>query len=229
MTATLETRSTAGTVEVRASSGGKRLGGYALKYERLSQNLGGYVEQVARGAVDKTLAEGTDVLCRYQHQDHFLLGRTSAGTLTLTRGDAEGLPYEVDVPGTDYGANCLALAERGDLAHSSFAFYTVRDDWGLTDQGFPLRTLVEIKLVDVAPVVSPAYLDTTTGLRSLAEQRGLDLGEVTERAAANALAELLVEPRSTVIDLAPTPVPNYLGAVRALAIPGDREYISRLG
>lgn len=226
MDRTLETRFTTGTVEVRASESGKRLGGYALKYDRLSQNLGGYVERIAPGAIDKTLSEGTDVLCRFQHEDRYLLGRTSSETLRLSP-DTEGLPYEVDVPATDYGANCLALAERGDLRHSSFAFYTVRDDWGLTDQGFPMRTLVEIKLVDVAPVVQPAYLDTSTGLRSLAEHRGLELEEVAERAKANALAELL-RSTSTTIDLgADTPVPNYVSAVRAKALP-EAEYLSRL-
>lgn len=223
---TLETRFTTGTVEVRAASTGKRLGGYALMYDRLSQNLGGYVERIAPGAIDKTLSEGTDVLCRYQHEDEFLLGRVSSGTLRLSP-DAEGLPYEVDVPDTDYGQNCLALAARGDLRHSSFGFYTVRDDWSLTEQGFPLRTLLELKLVDVAPVVQPAYLDTSTGLRSLAEHRGLDVAEVAERAAANALAELLAEKRSTTVDLAPAP--NYMGAIYARAIPGDQEYLSRLG
>lgn len=226
----LETRYTTGTVEVRAADGGKRLGGYALKYERLSQNLGGYVERIAKGALDKTLSEGTDVLCRFQHEDRYLLGRTSSGTLALSN-DGEGLDYLVDVPPTDYGMNCLALAERGDLRNSSFAFYTVRDDWGLTEQGFPMRTLVEIKLVDVAPVIQPAYLDTSTGLRSLAEHRGLDIEEVAERAQANALADLLAERAQTVIDLAPAapaqPVPNYLAAVRAKALPTD-EYRSRL-
>lgn len=224
-TTTLEMRATSGTVEVRAADGTKRLGGYALVYDRLSQNLGGYVERVLEGALDKTLAENSDVLCRFQHADQFLLGRTSSGTLTL-KPDATGLDYTVDVPATDYGENCYALAERGDLRSSSFAFYTVRDDWGLTEQGFPIRTLVEIKLVDVAPVVQPAYPDATAGLRSLAEHRGLDIADITERAQANALAELLRE-KPTVLDLAP--VPNYMGAVRALVPPGDQEYLSRLG
>lgn len=224
--ATMETRSTIGRVELRAASGGKKLGGYAFKYDVLSQNLGGYVERVLPGAADKSLAETPDVLCRFQHEDRYLLGRTAAGTLRLAN-DTTGLDYEVDVPDTDYGSNCVALAERGDLRNSSFAFYTVRDDWGLTEQGYPLRTLTEIILIDVAPVVQPAYLDATTGLRSLAEHRGLDVAEVEERAKANALAELLRSKDSTVIDLAPAP--NYMGAVRALAIPGDQQYLSRLG
>lgn len=221
---TLETRNTRGTVEVRAAGGVKRLGGYALMYDRLSQNLGGFVERVAPGALDKTLSEGTDVLCRYQHEDRFLLGRTSSGTLRLDN-QSEGLDYTVDVPATDYGTNCVALAERGDLANSSFAFYTIRDDWSLTEQGFPLRTLLEVKLVDVAPVVTPAYPDATTGLRSLAEKRGLDLDEVRDRAERNALAELLAERGATVIDLA---TPNYLAAVRAKALPQE-QYLSQLG
>lgn len=223
MDRTLETRFTTGTVEVRAGDTGKRLGGYALKYERLSQNLGGYVERILPGAIDKTLSEGTDVMCRFQHEDRYLLGLTSSGTLRLLP-DTEGLVYEVDVPATDYGQNCLVLAERSDLRYSSFAFYTVRDDWGLTDQGFPMRSLVEIKIVDVAPVVQPAYLDTSTGLRSLAEHRGLDVEEVAERAKANSLAELL---RSDAVHIDLAPAPNYLAAVRAKALP-ETEYFSRL-
>ena len=56
------------------------LAGYALKFERYSQNLGGFVEQVARGAVDKSIADGVDVLCRWNHDDAGLLGRTGSGT-----------------------------------------------------------------------------------------------------------------------------------------------------
>ena len=190
MTTTVERRYTSGTVELRAGGDGKVLGGYALKYNRLSQNLGGFVERVASGALVKTLRDGGDVLARFQHADEFLLGRTSSGTLRLSPDD-EGLGYDVDLPDTDYESNLAALAERGDVRHSSFAFRTLDDEWGFTEQGFPMRTLLEIQLVDVAPVVNPAYLDTSSGLRSLAEARGMDLDELATAARDGRLADVM--------------------------------------
>lgn len=199
----IEHRSTTGTVELRGSGESKTLGGYALKFNTLSQNLGGFVETCSQGLVDKSLGDNADVLCRFQHNDQYLLGRVSAGTLTL-RTDDIGLDYECPVPDTDYARNCVALAARGDLRHSSFAFRTLEDEWDFTEQGFPLRMLHSIQLIDVAPVVSPAYLDTSSGLRSLAEHRSLDVDVVQKAAEANQLGELLREAAPVVIDLGST-------------------------
>ena len=190
---TTEVRYTSGTVELRASEGATiRLGGYALKFNKLSRNLGGFVEQIAPGALTKTLKDGGDVLCRYQHEDGLLLGRTSSGTLRLSVDDV-GLLYEVDMPDTSYARDLAALAARGDVRHSSFAFRIMHggDDWSLTPEGFPLRTITELGLEDVAPVVNPAYLDTTSGLRSLAESRHLDFDSVRAAAESERLADLL--------------------------------------
>ena len=183
--------------EYRASGGGKpgTMRGYALKYNRLSQNLGGFVERVAPGAVNKTLSDNLDVLARYNHEDDYLLGRTASGTLRLT-SDEQGLAYEIDLPDTTAGRDLAVLLERGDVTQSSFAFYVPPggDEWGTTEQGFPLRTLNQVQLVDVAPVNTPAYPDTEAGLRSLAECRGLDVDQVRAAASANTLTELLAGP-----------------------------------
>lgn len=176
----------------KADAGPGKLGGYALKFNRYSQNLGGFVEQIAPGALTKTLRDAGDVLARFQHEDAFILGRTLSGTLRL-EVDEVGLLYEVDLPDTSYARDLAALAAREDVQHSSFAFRVMPggDEWGLTDEGFPLRTVTEMQLVDVAPVVSPAYLDTSTGLRSLAEVRNLDFDAVCAAAASGSLADLL--------------------------------------
>lgn len=195
----VEQRHTAGTVELRAKGANPKMGGYALKYNTLSQNLGGFVERIAPGTFDKSLADQIDVLARFQHDDLFLLGRTSTGSLRLAN-DAVGLDYEVDMPDTDYARNLAALAERGDVAHSSFAFRTLEDSWSVTDNGFPLRTLQQAVLVDVAPVVTPAYTDTSSGLRSLAAAVNLAEEELTEALRSGQVAGLL-KPKAVVIDL----------------------------
>lgn len=199
---TTERRSTAGVVELREAGGVKRAGGYALVFNRYSQNLGGYVEQCSPGLCDKSIADRVDVLARYQHDSDMLLGRVSAETLRL-EADGTGVVYEADLPDTSYARDLAALLARGDVRHSSFAFRVMPDgdEWSFTEQGYPLRTLKAVQLVDVAPVVTPAYLDTSSGLRSLAEQRGLDLDAVAKAAAANELGELMRSGAPVVIDL----------------------------
>lgn len=167
----IEIRTAAHAVELRAGKDGAigTLVGYAAVFNRHSQNLGGFVEQVDPAAFTKSLADEVPVMARVNHEDAYLIGTSWAGTLRLST-DGTGLRYEVDLPDTSAGRDVKALAARGDIKWSSFAFRTIDDEWGVTDQGFPLRTLRAVQLVDVAPVNSPAYLDTTVAARSL-EQR----------------------------------------------------------
>jgi phage head maturation protease len=79
------------------------------------------------------------------------------------------------------------LVQRGDVRQSSFAFIAIEDDWGTDDGGFPMRTLNKVQLMDVAPVNSPAYVDTSVGLRSLAAKFDAPLEEVRKMAETNEL------------------------------------------
>lgn len=175
-----------GGLQLRARDDGPgTLFGYALKYNRYSQNLGGFVEQVSPGAVDKSLADSLRVMARYNHDDAFLLGTTDGGTLRL-ESDGTGMLFDLDLPDTVAGRDVGTLAKRGDVHSSSFAFYALEDEWSLTEQGFPLRTLRAIQLVDVAPVNSPAYLDTSAAVRSLAARTGLDVDQVKDMVSTSA-------------------------------------------
>lgn len=199
MTATeMERRQTRSAVELRASDATPRIGGYAAKFNTLSQNLGGFVERIAPGFFDKSAGDGwPGMMARYNHE--LLLGTTAAESLRLMI-DGTGLDYEVDLLDDADSQRVLKLVSRGDVSQSSFAFYTYEDEWTMTEQNFPLRTLISGRGVDVAPVDQPAYLDTSTGLRSLAEARGMDVAEVQELARSNDLAKILtVAP--VVIDL----------------------------
>jgi len=190
----IEIRVRADRVEFRDATAGAPsagvLAGYAAVYERLSQNLGGFVEKVAPGAFAQTLADNNPVLARYNHDDNQLLGTTEAETLRVASDDT-GLPYEVDLPDTSVGRDVAVLAKRGDVRYSSFAFRTLEDSWLVTDQGFPLRTLVKVQLVDVAPVNNPAYRDTSVGMRSLAERTGIDPADLTTVGVEEIRARLL--------------------------------------
>lgn len=186
----LERRHIAKPVEYRAADNGPgTLDGYAAVFNRFSQNLGGFVEVVDPSAFNKSMGDGVSVVARYNHDDAHLLGTTEAGTLRL-EVDGTGLRYVVDLPNTTSGNDVKELAKRGDLRYSSFAFHVVEDEWGVTDNGFPMRTLKNVQLVDVAPVNSPAYRDTSVGLRSLAEHLHVGV-DVVQEASTEELRSLI--------------------------------------
>ena len=179
----LELRNVAQPVEFRAAKNEDdspgTLRGYAIVFNKYSQNLGGFVEQVDPAAVRKSLADRVPVVARGNHDDNQLLGTTEAETLRLGADDV-GVWYEVDLPNTGAGRDHAVLAKRGDLRYSSFAFHTIDDEWGVTENDFPLRTLTSIHLIDVAPVVSPAYRDSSVAMRSLAAAVHMDVDAVRE-------------------------------------------------
>jgi hypothetical protein len=141
--------------------------GYAACFGKLSRKLGGFVEQVGLTAFNESRTDNwPDVVCRYNHHDDMLLGTTHARTLTLSI-DETGLAYDVEPP--ESRRDVMEYVQRGDVRHSSFAFrvYPGGDEWGVSEFNYPMRTLHSIQLVDVAPVLDPAYPDTTSAARAL--------------------------------------------------------------
>jgi HK97 family phage prohead protease len=223
----VERRQLARPVELRAAGDGPGvLAGYAAKYMRYSQNLGGFVEQVASSAFSKSLGDRVPVVARYNHDDNFLLGTSEAETLRMVSDD-EGLAYEVDLPDTSAGRDVAALAKRGDLRYSSFAFHTLEDEWSVTEQGFPLRTLLNVQLIDVAPVNSPAYLDTSTGIRSLAQRIDVDPDDVGRVSLEEIRSRLAIihqfDPETRDEEKAPEEVEEAQGDTHALTLLRQRQ------
>lgn len=166
-------------IEVRASQS-RSIGGYAAVFGRSSENLGGFFEKIDPAAFNKSKSDGfPGVVCRWNHRDDFLLGTTRSGTLQLTV-DRNGLDYTVDLP--ECRNDILEMTARGDLAHSSFAFQTYSEDWLKGDSGYPIRMLLSCRLIDVAPVTSPAYPDASCALRSFARFVGAPYEDVVDRA-----------------------------------------------
>ena len=190
MSSDLERRFTSVPVEIRTGSDRAKntIGGYAAKFvPAISQNLGGFKEQIAPGAFNRSASQAwPDVQARYNHEDSMLLGTTSGGSLRLAVNET-GLQYEVDMLDDAISQRIYMLVQRGDVRQSSFAFVSDVDDWTTDDTGFPLRTLQQVRLVDVAPVNAPAYLDTTAAVRSLASKFDAPVEEVRKLAEDNEL------------------------------------------
>lgn len=213
---TIERRYALVPVEMRANRDGTSpmIQGYAAMFDKLSDNLGGFVERVAPSFFNKARADGwPGVMCRYNHKDDYLLGTTAGRTLRLMPDDL-GLHYEVDPP--QCRADVVEMINRGDIRQSSFAFRAIEDEWSLTESGYPLRTLISGQVLDVAPVARPAYPDTTAAIRSLADHMNTDPEEIRSLAMADELRGLWVQSRGNTQPVKREPKRLFGPAARAM-------------
>lgn len=140
--------------------------GYAAKFNRFSEDLGGFKEKIHPKAFDEALKD-SDVRALKNHDPNLILGRTTSGTLKLNTNTV-GLRFEIDPPNTSTGKDMIEEIRRKDITGCSFAFTTAEDDWKYKDDGTIERTIVKVaRLYDVGPVTYPAYPDTTVAARSL--------------------------------------------------------------
>lgn len=150
------------------SADGKRLNGYAIVFNSLSENLGGFKEIIAPDAVDRALNEGADVRALVDHDSGKVIGRTRAGTLTL-RKDARGLRVQIEPdPEISYARDLLRAVARGDISGMSFGFRVLEDEWDY-DGKLPVRTVTDMAISEVSVVAFPAYsaTDVSVAIRSL--------------------------------------------------------------
>jgi HK97 family phage prohead protease len=155
-------------VETRAD-GRTVLSGYAVRYNTVSVDLGGFRESILPGAFDKVLNRQRgkrDVVALFNHDANQLLGRTSSGTLELSSDD-KGLRYSVVLPNTELGRTIGELTARGDLRGSSFAFTVEQkgQSWAPGEDGMPRRSIREVSgLFDVSVVTHPAYSSSSAAV-----------------------------------------------------------------
>ncbi|WP_425832577.1 HK97 family phage prohead protease [Streptomyces fractus] len=186
MTTSAETRHLAldaASVAIRAVEGEERFGGYAAKFNSRTA-IGnplrwGFYEEIAAGAFTKTLAEG-DARFLIDHDSYYVVSRMSAGTLTLSE-DEHGLPVDSALDTElSYVRDLKANLRNGNITGMSFGFYVVKDDWatetieveGADPVEVDVRTIREVRLIEVSAVTFPAYTETEAELKAVA--RALD-------------------------------------------------------
>ncbi|MFD6182871.1 HK97 family phage prohead protease [Streptomyces goshikiensis] len=157
-------------VSLRSSGGVNTITGYAIRFNELSHDLGGFRERITPGAWNPATAR-TDVIATFNHSNDNVLGRVSAGTLRLF-ADAEGVRYEIDVPNTSAGRDVAELIRRGDIIGSSFTFRVNpggQEVAGENDpaSGLPVRVITSMSVYELGPVTTPAYPTTSANARSL--------------------------------------------------------------
>lgn len=156
--------------EVRRMAGSPgTIAGYAAMFNKPSVPLP-FIEQLAPGAFRSTLDRVKrgehDVLALTEHNGNNLLGRLTAGNLTL-KEDAVGLRFTLELPDTQLGRDVRELVGRGILRGMSFSFSVVKESWAKADGGRSRRTIHDLNLFEVSVVSTPAYPATSvTATRS---------------------------------------------------------------
>ncbi|MCC6699108.1 MAG: HK97 family phage prohead protease [Candidatus Hydrogenedentes bacterium] len=159
-------------VRAEEGEGKRRVTGYAVVFDSLSESIGGMFREVIRpGAFRKSLQE-SDVLAFWNHDTSEVLGRRANGTLVLEE-DAHGVRFVLDMPDTARGRDAYELIKRGDVQSMSFGFSAIKDRASVSEDGELLREVLEAQLYEISPVTFPAYRATEVEARALATEREL--------------------------------------------------------
>jgi HK97 family phage major capsid protein/HK97 family phage prohead protease len=150
------------TLEIREEGGAPVISGYAVVFNSMSRDLGGFREVIAPGAFAQSIAGG-DIRALWSHDHGIVLGRTKAGTLKIAE-DKKGLRVEIMPPQS--AAGYVESIRRGDVDGMSFGFMVDTDDWTRAQDGTTVRTVTEGRLVEVSPVAFPAYPASSVGVRA---------------------------------------------------------------
>lgn len=135
---------------------------------------GRFKERIAPGAFAKTLQEnGARVRLQFDHGQHPLIGSLPIGAIRKLKEDRRGLFVEARLADNWLIQPVREAIENGSIDGMSFRFSVVNETWDKQDTDLPERTITEVKLMELGPVVWPAYDKTDVGVRSLELARSL--------------------------------------------------------
>ncbi len=181
-----ECRNYPGNIELRQSDDNSAtIVGLAAVFETLSENLGGFREQIMQGAFDD--ADMSDVRGLFNHDPNFVLGRTRSDTLEL-EVTKKGLRFEIDLPDSQTIRDLvLEPIKRGDIDQASFGFIVAPGGatFDENEDGVLIRSITKFqRIFDVSPVTFPAFQDTNVGeasFRSWQQETHDAAAELTQR------------------------------------------------
>jgi HK97 family phage prohead protease len=157
-----------------AQSDGQNFSGYAAVFDtptRIDSWEGEFDEQIAQGAFARTLREKMPVLM-FEHGRHPLVGSMPLGVINNAYEDSQGLFVEARLTDNWLIQPVRDAVEAGAISGMSFRFSVPEggDKWEQDNRDVPLRTLIDLDVPELGPVVFPAYEPTTAQVRSMLDQ-----------------------------------------------------------
>lgn len=189
---------------------GLTIEGYAAVFDQWTEIhgefSGPFMERIAPGAFSKTLSERMPVM-QFDHGTHPLVGSIPIGVPTQMYEDERGLFVRGRLHDNWLIEPVRDAIRDGSISGMSFRFSVPRgkDKW---EDNNKRRTIHEVRLFELGPVVFPAYAGTAVGVRS--ELAGMLADETIQRDLARMLAfgqrnQISVEPEAEPITSEETP------------------------
>lgn len=184
---------------------GFTLDGYGAVFDsptRIDSWEGCFNETISKGAFRKSLRERTPRM-QFDHGHHPLIGSIPIGRFTTVEEDNHGLHVVGRLSDNWLIEPVRQAITDGGIDGMSFRFSVVREEWRTADgklikderelweaiyngsrddNEMVTRTLKELRVTEVGPVVWPAYENTTVGMRS--KTITIDLGSREDLARA---------------------------------------------
>jgi HK97 family phage prohead protease len=132
------------------------LSGYALVWNVLSSDRGGYFVRLLPGSA--TFLSPTFAL--FNHDYGAPLARNDDGTLRITEDDY-GVKVEIDVPNTTLGRDLQTLIARQTIRGMSFAMVPGGDSETSTEDGREIITFSKFEADEVTITAIPAFDETS--------------------------------------------------------------------
>lgn len=165
---------------------GRTLEGYAAVFDQptlIDSWEGCFNETIRKGAFKKSIRENTPVM-QFDHGRHPLIGSIPIGAISDLREDEQGLYVSGRISDNWLMQPVRDAISEGSIDGMSFRFGVVREEWRDNagkliqagelqellwepgDRGPLERTLIELRVPELGPVVFPAYEGTSVGVRA---------------------------------------------------------------
>lgn len=158
-----EMRSLTSEIELRNDEKNEYIEGYALRFDSLSEVLGGrygFREKISSHALDSAVMNRTVGLIN--HDENMVLGRRNVNMELEV--DNFGLRFKIKPTDTSYTKDLIENIRSGLINQCSFGFTLANEDgadtWEEDGDGY-LRTINKIgEVFDISLVTTPAYSST---------------------------------------------------------------------
>ena len=138
--------------------------GYFAVFNSIYEISDIFSESISPGAFTETIAGG-DIRALTDHNTTLVLGRTTAGTLTLSE-DEHGLKGRILINPNDQDAvNLYNRVQRGDVTQASIGFFIESQTYETDENNRTHWTINKIKLFEVSVCTFPAYEETALDAR----------------------------------------------------------------
>ena len=181
-----------------------RIEARAIKYDSLSVDLGGFRERILPNAVELD----ADLVALFDHATDKVLGRVSAGTMTV-RSDSAGIAFTAFPPETTWAKDLQVSMERGDIKGCSFRMFVDEDRW-YVENGEVRRDVSKARVSELTVTSMPAYPETTASARSTAEALAEKSAEARAGRVISSSNEIALKAALDALDLAETTIEGVL-------------------